>query len=89
MNAADENQIVDLVSKLKKNQIGPLRGYIAMLAVQEAYRGQGIATELVRRAIDAMIAQGAEEVSNSSNRFIGLYALFPAVAKSDVCMNYT
>jgi N-alpha-acetyltransferase 30 len=39
-----------------------MRGYIAMLAVSSAYRNQGIATTLVRRAIDAMIARDADEV---------------------------
>ncbi|KAL1961254.1 hypothetical protein VTO42DRAFT_3200 [Malbranchea cinnamomea] len=38
------------------------RGYIAMLAVHESYRGRGIATRLVRKAIDSMIARGADEV---------------------------
>lgn len=39
-----------------------LRGYIAMLAVSSQYRGQGIATELVRRAIDAMAQRDADEI---------------------------
>jgi peptide alpha-N-acetyltransferase len=39
-----------------------MRGYIAMLAVSSAYRGHGIATSLVCRAIDAMIARDADEV---------------------------
>jgi N-alpha-acetyltransferase 30 len=34
-----------------------------MLAVREAYRGQGIATRLVRMAIDAMNEGEADEVS--------------------------
>ncbi len=33
-----------------------------MLAVQETYRGRGIATNLVRMAIDAMAARNADEV---------------------------
>lgn len=33
-----------------------------MLAVSSDYRGQGIATALVRRAIDAMIERDADEV---------------------------
>ena len=33
-----------------------------MLAVQESYRGRGIATNLVRMAIDAMAARDADEV---------------------------
>ena len=39
-----------------------MRGYIAMLAVREEYRGKGIATILVRMAIDAMIEKDADEV---------------------------
>lgn len=33
-----------------------------MLAVAHQYRGQGIATKLVRKAVDAMIAHNADEV---------------------------
>lgn len=39
-----------------------MRGYIAMLAVNSSYRGQGIATSLVRRAIDEMKERGADEI---------------------------
>lgn len=39
-----------------------------MLAVQEGYRGQGIATRLVKMAIDAMAARDADEVSDSPSR---------------------
>lgn len=35
-----------------------------MLAVPEEHRGKGIATKLVRRAVDAMIAKDADEVSS-------------------------
>lgn len=38
------------------------RGYIAMLAVESAHRGKGVAKTLVRRAIDAMSRQSADEV---------------------------
>ncbi|KAK8069227.1 hypothetical protein PG994_005843 [Apiospora phragmitis] len=38
------------------------RGYIAMLAVSSAYRGHGIATALVKMAIDAMADRNADEV---------------------------
>lgn len=51
-----------VVSKLEPHHGGPLRGYIAMLAVREEFRGQGIATRLVRMAIDAMIERDADEV---------------------------
>ncbi|KAJ5167840.1 acetyltransferase GNAT family [Penicillium canariense] len=51
-----------VVSKLEPHRGGPLRGYIAMLAVREEYRGRGIATKLVRMAIDAMIERNADEI---------------------------
>lgn len=51
-----------VVSKLESHRGGPLRGYIAMLAVREEYRGRGIATKLVQMAIDAMIKRDADEV---------------------------
>ncbi|KAL8406946.1 hypothetical protein RB596_005438 [Gaeumannomyces avenae] len=38
------------------------RGYIAMLAVSAPFRGHGVATALVRQAIDAMAERGADEV---------------------------
>ena len=41
-----------------------MRGYIAMLAVREEYRGKGIATRLVRMAIDIMIERDADEVGD-------------------------
>lgn len=39
------------------------RGYIAMLVVIKAYRGRGIATELVTRCIQVMMNSGCEEVT--------------------------
>lgn len=59
----NQDQMVGVVvSKLEPHLGGPLRGYIAMLAVREEYRGQGIATKLVRMAIDAMAERDADEV---------------------------
>lgn len=43
-----------------------MRGYIAMLATRKEYRGQGIASKLVRLAIEQMIAKNADEVRISS-----------------------
>jgi peptide alpha-N-acetyltransferase len=51
-----------IISKLEPHRSGPLRGYIAMLAVSESHRNRGIATNLVQRAIAAMAAQGADEI---------------------------
>lgn len=38
------------------------RGYIAMLAVNHAYRSRGIAKRLIKLAIEQMIAQGCDEI---------------------------
>jgi N-alpha-acetyltransferase 30 len=38
------------------------RGYIAMLAVSAPFRGHGVATALVKKAIDAMTQRNADEV---------------------------
>ena len=46
-----------------------MRGYIAMLAVREEYRGKGIATKLVRMAIDTMIEREADEVKLLASPF--------------------
>ncbi|KAF8250232.1 acyl-CoA N-acyltransferase [Wilcoxina mikolae CBS 423.85] len=62
--ALDKGQLVGVVvGKLEVHRGGPLRGYIAMLAVKEAYRGNGIATKLVQMAIEAMGNQDADEVA--------------------------
>ncbi|SLM37035.1 l-a virus gag protein n-acetyltransferase [Lasallia pustulata] len=58
-----DNLLGVVVSKLEPHRGGPLRGYIAMLAVKAEHRGQGIATKLVRMAIDAMIEQNADEIA--------------------------
>ncbi|KAI9702161.1 MAG: N-alpha-acetyltransferase mak3 [Bogoriella megaspora] len=52
-----------VVCKLEPHRGGPLRGYIAMLATQEAHRGKGIATKLVSMAIEAMQARDADEIA--------------------------
>nr|POE75785.1 n-alpha-acetyltransferase 30 [Quercus suber] len=60
----DSNELIGvIVCKLEPHRGGPMRGYIAMLATRSSHRGQGIATKLVRMAIDAMIAQDADEIA--------------------------
>jgi len=39
-----------------------------MLATRSEYRGQGIATALVRLAVDKMIEQGADEVGHENSK---------------------
>lgn len=51
-----------VISKLEPHRGGPMRGYIAMLAVREEYRGRGVATKLVRMAVDVMVERDADEV---------------------------
>ena len=51
-----------VISKLEPHRGGTKRGYIAMLAVQEEFRGRGVATDLVRMAVDAMAERDADEV---------------------------
>ncbi|KAF2688032.1 acyl-CoA N-acyltransferase [Lentithecium fluviatile CBS 122367] len=59
---SSNNLIGVVVCKLETHRSGTFRGYIAMLAVQEAYRGRGIATKLVCMAIDAMVVRDADEI---------------------------
>lgn len=43
IQALDKDELVGvIVGKLEVHRGGPLRGYIAMLAVRESYRGHGI-----------------------------------------------
>ncbi|KAF2088440.1 acyl-CoA N-acyltransferase [Saccharata proteae CBS 121410] len=63
MTLDESNNLIGvIVCKLEPHRSGTFRGYIAMLAVQEAYRGQGIATKLVKLAIDTMTARDADEI---------------------------
>ncbi|KAL8951119.1 MAG: hypothetical protein Q9222_002891 [Ikaeria aurantiellina] len=59
----NENMLGVVISKLEPHRGGPMRGYIAMLAVKKEHRGKGIATNLVRMAIDIMIERDADEIA--------------------------
>ncbi|PSK46575.1 hypothetical protein B9Z65_5543 [Elsinoe australis] len=63
--AVDDSEVLIgvVVCKLEIHRGGPLRGYIAMLAVRNDQRGKGIATKLVCMAIDAMKAEDADEIA--------------------------
>jgi GNAT superfamily N-acetyltransferase len=63
----EDNLIGVIVCKLEPHRGGPMRGYIAMLATRKDYRGHGIATSLVKMAIEKMISEDADEVSTLSN----------------------
>ncbi len=52
-----------IVCKLDFHKKVVSRGYIAMLAVDSGYRKRRIGSTLVRKAIQAMIAQDADEAS--------------------------
>ncbi|GAB7362540.1 hypothetical protein MBLNU230_g2858t1 [Neophaeotheca triangularis] len=59
----DQRLIGVIVCKLEPHRGGPMRGYIAMLATKGEYRGCGIATVLVKKAVDAMVAKDADEIA--------------------------
>jgi GNAT superfamily N-acetyltransferase len=70
----DDNLIGVIVCKLEPHRGGPMRGYIAMLATRKDYRGHGIATSLVKIAIEKMISENADEVSQFASWFTVLLA---------------
>ncbi|KIX92264.1 uncharacterized protein Z520_12010 [Fonsecaea multimorphosa CBS 102226] len=64
VDATDDNKLAGVViCKLEPHRGGPLRGYIAMLATKDKFRGKGIATTLVSKAIDLMIEKDADEIA--------------------------
>ena len=69
----DDELIGVIVCKLEPHRGGPMRGYIAMLATREEYRGKGIASRLVRMAVEKMIEKDADEVSPSHTKFYQAY----------------
>ncbi|KAL7766078.1 hypothetical protein ACKLNR_003994 [Fusarium oxysporum f. sp. zingiberi] len=65
LNPVDSSLIGVIVWKLEvhASHSNPTRrGYIAMLAVASDFRGHGIATTLVKKAIDAMTKRNADEI---------------------------
>lgn len=63
LDARSRELIGVVINKLEQHRGGPMRGYIAMLAVVEEHRGKGIATALVRMSIEAIKAADADEVA--------------------------
>jgi peptide alpha-N-acetyltransferase len=65
LNPIDSSLIGVVICKLEmhaSHSTPTLRGYIAMLAVSAEYRGHGIATALVKMAIDVMANRNADEI---------------------------
>lgn len=58
------NLVGVVIGKLDRHLKGNryMRGYVGMLSVEKACRGQGIASRLLRTALAAMVQQGAQEV---------------------------
>jgi peptide alpha-N-acetyltransferase len=73
----DDNLIGVIVCKLEPHRGGPMRGYIAMLATRKDYRGHGIATSLVKMAIEKMIVEDADEVKQLRTNAMHSYASNP------------
>ena len=57
-----DKSVGTIVSKLEKSRAGRQRGYIAMLAVDPAYRGRKIGSALVKMSVARMTSMGADEV---------------------------
>lgn len=65
LDPADASLIGVIICKLEvhsSHSPPTRRGYIAMLAVASPYRGKGIATAFVKKAIDAMAQRNADEI---------------------------
>ncbi|KAK0713841.1 acyl-CoA N-acyltransferase [Lasiosphaeria miniovina] len=65
LNPLDSSLVGVIICKLEphvSHSPPTLRGYIAMLAVSATHRGHGVATALVKKAIDAMAERSADEV---------------------------
>ncbi|XP_022214259.1 N-alpha-acetyltransferase 30 [Drosophila obscura] len=76
--ARDEDRYVGVVvCKLESNGVGLFQGYIAMLAVDMAYRKQHIGRTLVVKAIEAMVAKDVDlvvlEAEYSNTAALALY----------------
>uniref|UniRef100_A0A183AQT6 N-terminal methionine N(alpha)-acetyltransferase NatC n=1 Tax=Echinostoma caproni TaxID=27848 RepID=A0A183AQT6_9TREM len=60
---SDEECVGTIVCKLEPYSQDTIRGYIAMLAVKEGYRRQGIGSRLVQLAVRLMLDDKCDEVT--------------------------
>mmetsp|Transcript_34154 Transcript_34154/g.38797 ORF Transcript_34154/g.38797 Transcript_34154/m.38797 type:complete len:163 (+) Transcript_34154:37-525(+) len=86
-----EDQFIGTIICKLDDHRGRKRGYIAMLAVEKAYRGNKIGTALVNKALEIMKQMGADEVvleTEASNT--GAQKLYESLgfAKDKILMNY-
>lgn len=51
-----------IISKVETHRNVRLRGYIGMLAVEEKFRGRGIAKKLINDSLDLMITKHCDEI---------------------------
>lgn len=62
--AVDGDKVIGtIVCSLRAHHERRLRGYIAMLAVDEEYRGHGYAKQLIKAAVENLKAKGADEIT--------------------------
>jgi peptide alpha-N-acetyltransferase len=58
----EDDPVGVIVCNLRDHRECRMRGYIAMLAVKESYRGKGIAKKLITKAVQALKDKGADEI---------------------------
>ena len=62
MAKCGDELVGSIISKVETHRDVRLRGYIGMLAVEEKFRGRGIAKQLIGKSLDIMIAKGCDEI---------------------------
>ncbi|KAJ1626380.1 N-alpha-acetyltransferase 30 [Pavlovales sp. CCMP2436] len=91
--ALDAGRIVGvIICKSEEHKTGPIRGYVAMLAVDKALRKRGIGRWLIREATQAMRVSGCEEAvleaEVTNHGAIALYEGLGFVRDKRLCRYY-